>query len=245
MTVRAVLFDWGGTLTPFHGVDLLDLWRAAAEVYQPDRADEVAQALRDAEASWWTDAVASGRSGTTQDVIARASAVSGIDLGSDTESRHRHDRALVAYLNAWTPHTVADPQAVPLLTALRERGIRTGLLSNTHWPRDWHERWLERDGVLHLLDGRVYTSDLTHLKPHPEAFRAALEAASDGGPPLEPAEVVFVGDRPVDDISGARALGMRTILIEGSKGRVPDHPVEPNARITELAEVLTLVDGWR
>jgi putative hydrolase of the HAD superfamily len=246
-TVSAVLFDWGGTLTPFHSIDLLDLWRAAAEVYAPDRADEVARALRDAEAGWWAEAVASGRSGTTADILARASAASGLDLGPDAEIRHLHDEALAAHLEAWTPHTHTDPQAAPLLTALRERGIRTGLLSNTHWPRDQHERWLERDGILPLLDGRVYTSDLAHLKPHPEAFRAALAATTDGGPPLDPADVVFVGDRPLDDISGAQAFGMRTILIGGSlrSGGVPDHPVEPDARITELGEVLALVDGWR
>src|SRR5690349_239870 len=130
MTVRAVIFDWGGTLTPFHSVDLLDLWRAAAEVYAPDRVDEVARALREAEAAWWADAVASGRSGTTADVIARASAASGLDLGPTIANRALHDEALAAHLDAWTPHTVADPQAAPLLRALRERGIRTGLLSN-------------------------------------------------------------------------------------------------------------------
>ena len=52
-------------------------------------------------------------------------------------------------------------------------------------------------------------------------------ATTDGGPPLDPADVVFVGDRPVDDISGAQAFGMRTILIGGSlrSGGVPDQAV--------------------
>lgn len=243
MTVRAVVFDWGGTLTPSHDVDLLDLWRAAAAVYAPDRAEEVARALAEAEASWWADAVASGRSGTTADVLARASVPAG-RLGVDLDAALR-DRAVEALLEAWTPHTYTDPQAAPLLRALRDRGIRTGLLSNTHWPRAWHERWLERDGVLDLLDGRTYTSDLAHLKPHPEAFRTALETTAGDGPPLDPAEVVFVGDRPLDDISGAAAFGMRTVLVTARLGRgVPDHPVEPDARISQLAEVLPLVDRW-
>lgn len=247
MTVRAVLFDWGGTLTPFHDVDLLDLWRAAADVYAPGHAEELARVLADAEAAWWTDAVESGRSGTTADVIARASAAGGLDLGFDTGDRDLHDRAVDALLEAWTPHTFADPQAAPLLSALRERGIRTGLLSNTHWPRERHERWLARDGLLDLLDARTYTSDLAHLKPHPEAFRAALAAVAGDGPPLEAQQVVFVGDRPVDDISGAAALGLRTVLKTGSRvgGRaVPTAPVEPDARVEELAEVLALVDRW-
>jgi putative hydrolase of the HAD superfamily len=248
VTVSAVIFDWGGTLTPFHSVDLADLWRAAAEVLAPERVDEVARALVDAEAAWWRQAVASGRSGTTANVFAAASAATGLDVGSSLDDPTAlHERALAAHLDAWTPHTYTDRQAAPLLTALRERGLRTGLLSNTHWPRAWHERWLERDGVIDLFDGRVYTSDLEHLKPHPEAFRAALEATA-GDAPLDPGEVVFVGDRPLDDISGAAGVGMRTILVTGSllgNRSVPDHPIEPDARITELAEVLELVDRWR
>jgi FMN phosphatase YigB (HAD superfamily) len=245
VAVRAVIFDWGGTLTPFHDIDLLDLWRAAAEVYAPDRAGEVAEALRAAEAAWWAEAVTTGRSGTTADIVARASAASGLDLGRSVDDAGLHDRALAAHLDAWTPHTATDPQAAPLLTALRARGIRTGLLSNTHWPRARHERWLARDGILDLLDARTYTSDLEHLKPHPEAFRAALEATAGSGCAPDPADVVFVGDRPLDDISGAAAFGMRTVLVTGSLGRgVPDHPVEPDARITQLSEVLGWVDAW-
>ena len=232
-TVRAVIFDWGGTLTPFHTIDLLDLWRAAAVVLAPDRVEEVAGALHAAESDWWTTVVGSGRSGTIADVFAAARAATGLDLDAAL-----HDAAVTAHLEAWTPHTFTDPEAAPLLTALRERGIRTGLLSNTHWPRDRHEHWLQRDGVLDLIDVRVYTSDLEHTKPHPEAFRTVLAALD-----VAPEEAVFVGDRPVDDISGAKALGMRAVLVPNDS--VPGHPTKPDARITRLSELLALVDGWR
>jgi putative hydrolase of the HAD superfamily len=233
VSVAAVVFDWGGTLTPFHTIDLLDLWRVAARVLAPDHVEEVAAALAVAERRWWDGVVASGRSGRTEEVLAAAARDTGLDLDAAL-----HNAAVEAHLDAWTPHTITDPEAAPLLRALRERGIRTGLLSNTHWPRAWHERWLERDGILGLLDARVYTSDLQHTKPHPEAFRAVL---SELGVAAE--ATVFVGDRPVDDISGAKALGMRAVLIPNSD--VPGHPVAPDARISRLSELLPLVDGWR
>lgn len=245
VAVEAVVFDWGGTLTPFHAIDLLDLWRAAAEVYAPERVEEVAVALAAAERAWWADAVASGRSGTTAEVVARASAATGLNFLETQLDPTLHEAALAAHLEAWTPHTVADPQAAPLLRALRERGLRIGLLSNTHWPRDWHERWLARDGLLELIDARVYTSDLAHLKPHPEAFRAVLDAlgpGANGGRGVQPEAAVFVGDRPIDDISGAKGLGMRAILLPGSD--VPPGPVEPDAVVAELADVLALVEAW-
>jgi putative hydrolase of the HAD superfamily len=232
VAVKAVVFDWGGTLTPHHTIDLLDLWRAAARVLAPDRVEEVAQALAAAELRWWEGVGASGLSGTTADVLAAASADTGLDVDAAL-----HAAALEAHLDAWTPHTIAHPEVVPLLTALRERGIRTGLLSNTHWPRRWHEHWLERDGVIDLIDARVYTSDLAHTKPHPEAFGAVL-----GELGVRAADAVFVGDRPIDDISGAKAIGMRAVLVDSSD--VPGHPVVPDARISHVSQVLPLVDGW-
>jgi putative hydrolase of the HAD superfamily len=232
--VEAVIFDWGGTLTPFSNVDLLDLWRVAARVLAPDREDEVAAALAAAEREWWTRAVAENQSGTTGEVVAAAAAATGLDVDSAL-----HEAALTAHLEAWTPHTVADPQAMPVLTALRERGLRTGLLSNTHWPRSWHERWLARDGVLDLIDARVYTSDLQHLKPHPQAFAAVLDTL--GG--IDPARAVFVGDRPLDDISGAKRMGMRAVLRPNAV--VPGYDVTPDATIEQLSDLLPLIDGWR
>ncbi|MEP6463186.1 MAG: HAD family hydrolase [Frankiaceae bacterium] len=231
--LSAVLFDWGGTLTPFHNVDLLDLWRVAADVLAPDRSAELAAALAQAERAWWDRAVLTGRSGTTAEVVAAAAAATGIDIDAAL-----HDEALTAHLEAWTAHTLTDPEAASLLQALRERGLRTGLLSNTHWPRAWHERWLERDGILDLLDARVYTSELEYVKPHPPAFRAALEALGID----DPSTVVFVGDRPHDDISGAKAMGMRAVLVPNSV--VPAYDVVPDATIGRLSDLLAVVDGW-
>ena len=235
MSVEAVVFDWGGTLTPYHHVDLFDLWRVAAAVLAPGREDEVAAALVRAEQQWWRSTAGSGGhcSGTTPEVLAAAAAATGLDVAPLLR-----DDALAAMWRAWTPHTVTDPAAEPLLRALRERGIRIGLLSNTHWPRGQHEAWLARDGVLELIDVRVYTSDLQHTKPHPEAFRAVLEQL---GVPAR--QAVMVGDRPHDDIHGAQAAGMPTVLLPNN--HVPSYSVHPDATIGALAELLPLIDSWR
>ena len=131
-----------------------------------------------------------------------------------------------------------------VFAGLRERGIRIGVLSNTIWPRSQHERILARDEVLTLIDGAVYTSDIEWTKPHPEAFRAALDAVGVS----EPANAVFVGDRPFDDIHGAKSVGMRAILVPYSTIPADQHgPVtgEPDAVVRRLADVLTIVDAWR
>jgi putative hydrolase of the HAD superfamily len=231
--IDAVLFDWGGTLTTFHSVDMIDAWRVAAQVLAPDRVDEVAAALLEAEREVWSRTTTTLRSATTAEVLHAASAAVGLPV---EEVLHRE--AVRSYLDHWAPTSVARTDAVFVLTALRERGLRTGLLSNTHWPREQHEDWLRRDGLLDLLDARVYTSDLEHVKPHPEAFRALLDALA-----VSPERCVFVGDRQHDDIGGAAALGMRTVWVRNDA--VPPADVVPDAVVGELSELVPIVDGWR
>src|SRR5207249_10753252 len=119
---------------------------------------------------------------------------------------------LSAYFAWWEQHTYTDPGAPPLLTALRHRGIRVGVLSNTLWPRVEHDRVFRRDGVLDLIDGAVYTSEIRWTKPHAEAFRAALDAVG----LRDASRAVFDGDRLFDDIHGAKSAGMRAVFVPHS-----------------------------
>jgi putative hydrolase of the HAD superfamily len=223
--VDAVIFDWGGTLTPWHTIDIAECWRACG------LPGEVGDRLAAAEERIWARARATQESGTMDEVFASAGVPAGADL-------------LGRYYGWWEQHTRTDPEVAPLLRGLRARGIRVGVLSNTLWPRLEHERVFRRDGVLDLIDAAVYTSEIRWTKPHPEAFRVALDAV---GVP-DPVSAVFVGDRTWDDIHGARQAGLRPVLLPHSD--IPTHqrgPVdgEPDAVIARLADLLPLVDGWR
>jgi putative hydrolase of the HAD superfamily len=59
----------------------------------------------------------------------------------------------------------------------------------------------------------------------------------------DPAECVFVGDRPYDDIYGAKSLGMRAVLMPNSTVPSYDGAV-PDAVITRLSELLPVIEGW-
>ena len=150
-----------------------------------------------------------------------------------------HEEFIETYFGLWEPHTYTDPDVAPLLRSLRERSIRVGVLSNTVWPRALHERVFRRDGVLDLIDGAVYSSEIPWTKPHPEAFLAAMAAIGVS----DPASCVFVGDRPFDDIYGAARLGMRTVFIPHSNLPPYDGAV-PDAVITRLADLPALLDQW-
>src|SRR5262245_57160212 len=133
MAVQAVIFDWGGTLTPWHSVDLSGLWHeVCAGHFAAPRAAEIAAAIHAAELELWQLANTRQLSSTMSHVFERAGVTP-------------TDALLASYSTAWEPHTYTDPDAPDLLRHLRERGIRTGVLSNTFWPRSWHEEIFRRD----------------------------------------------------------------------------------------------------
>lgn len=109
--------------------------------------------------------------------------------------------------------------ALPVLEELRAAQLRLGLVSNG--IRD-----LREFVVHHRLDVDAVVGSRAHgfVKPHPTIFQAALEQLG-----VEPAEAVMVGDSLEEDVEGARALGLRAILID----REDRHP-DVEERLTDL-----------
>jgi len=129
-----------------------------------------------------------------------------------------------------------------LWESLRRRGIRVGVLSNTIWTRDYHREVFERDGVLHLLDADVYSSEIHVVKPHPDAFRYACDALG-----VPPERAVYVGDRLFEDVHGPQQVGMRAILVPHSdipSGQRTAVVARPDAVAEELLDVAGIVALW-
>ncbi|HKC22043.1 MAG TPA: HAD family hydrolase [Gaiellaceae bacterium] len=108
---------------------------------------------------------------------------------------------------------------LPVLDELRRAELRLGLVSNG--IRDLNEFVLH-----HKLDVDAIVGSRAHgyVKPHPTIFRSALLQLR-----VEPAEAVMVGDSLEEDVEGARALGLRAILMD----REDRHP-EIEERLSDL-----------
>ncbi|WP_433169413.1 HAD family hydrolase [Kribbella sp. CA-247076] len=228
--IEAVLFDWGGTLATWHDIDLYAVWRSVAELIDDARADELAERLVKAEGSVWLRSRDEHLSSTLEEVCLLADVV-------------MTPAALAEYERQWHPHTELEPDAVETLQELRARGLKVGVLSNTIWSRPRHEEIFMRDGVLDLLDGAVYTSEIRHTKPHPEAFLAAMKAVG----ATDPGRCLFVGDRLFDDVWGAQNVGMRAVHIPHSA--IPLEQIghtegTPDATVHRLSELPPLIDTW-
>ena len=122
-------------------------------------------------------------------------------------------------LDTW--HAYDD--TIPTLHALRERGIRTCLLSNAGVPI---RTVLDRDGISPWYDEIVLSYEVGFVKPDVRIFQAALEALG-----LPASEVLMVGDNANDD-GGGTHLGLRTLILPRTTGRTHG-----------LRAVIGLVDG--
>jgi putative hydrolase of the HAD superfamily len=109
--------------------------------------------------------------------------------------------------------------ALPVLEELRAAELLLGLVSNG--IRDLNEFV-----VHHKLDVDAVVGSRAHgyVKPHPTIFQAALQQLD-----VSPTEAAMVGDSLEEDVGGARALGMRAILID----REDRHP-DVHERLTDL-----------
>jgi putative hydrolase of the HAD superfamily len=124
----------------------------------------------------------------------------------------------------------AFDDAAPALEELRGLGLRLVVASN--WDSSLPDV-LERAGLAPLLDGVVSSAMAGSVKPAPGVFREALRLVG-----AEPRDALHVGDSLENDIEGARALGMRAVLIERD-GAAPAAGVQTIGALTELPRLLS------
>jgi putative hydrolase of the HAD superfamily len=97
------------------------------------------------------------------------------------------------------------PDAAPALEELKAAGVKLVIASN--WDCSLPD-WLEPLGLLELVDEVVTSADVGAAKPDPALFLCALEQAG-----VPAAEAVHVGDSLDNDVAGARAAGVRPLLL--------------------------------
>jgi HAD superfamily hydrolase (TIGR01549 family) len=142
-------------------------------------------------------------------------------MGGDSDGAYE---CAVEITRGWERHENFElyEDVLPALAALRAAGLRIGLVSNS--ARDVHEF-----AVHHALEIDAGISSFHHgrTKPHASIFRAVLDLLE-----VEPPAAAMVGDTIADDVEGARALGMRALLLDRD-----DRNPEFEPRIRSLAEL--------
>jgi putative hydrolase of the HAD superfamily len=193
---RAVFLDALGTL-----VELEPPWISLRDMVPAEVSDEqLVEALK-AEMAYYKEHAHEGRDEASlaelrercADLVSRKL---GLSVGVDE---------LVAAIRF-----SAYPDAIPALGGLRDRGLRLVTVSN--WDCSL-PRVLDGCGLGELLDGTITSAEVGARKPDPAIFERALVLAG-----CEPADALHVGDTAEEDVTGARAAGIRPLLIDRDGG---------------------------
>ena len=233
--LRGVLFDWGGTLMDDEWSDEIAVaghaagLDALAREALPD-AEPFTAYLREHEAELFLGA---GDDEIDISAVMRASFhAHGVNLNDDDLRLF-----LEAARDSWSSHYSLGASTHALLEALRGRGLKLALVSNTGSPLWLLAPILDRQGITQRVDTIVLSSEVGKRKPHPAIFERALEELD-----VDASEALFVGDRLKADIVGASRVGMRTAQALWFRADESLEGVEPDYQAFTQMDILNVVD---
>lgn len=229
MTLRAVVFDFYGTLAPGRSVAA----QVAARTAQAE-ALGVDPERFDAELTATVDERFRGAGGDVAGTLRRLAARLGVTPAEAAVARAAEVR-LAAERRFGEPR--AD--AVPVLRALKERGLLVGIVSDCSAELPVYFPTLP---VAAFVDAVVLSFVTGHRKPEPANYLACCTQLG-----VEPGDCLYVGDGGSNELAGARAVGMRAVHLA-----VPDeaaalvygrHLHWDGEVVNSLAGVLALVEA--
>ncbi|GAA1371306.1 HAD family hydrolase [Streptomyces beijiangensis] len=228
MAIRAVLWDVDDTIFDYTSADRAGMLQHLTAEGLAGGFTSVDQALarwRELTELHWAR-FAAGEAGFQGQRRDRVRGFTGAVL-SDEEADAWFDRYIVHFEAAWS----LFPDTVPALDLLAA-DYRHAVLSNS--AAHHQERKLRILGVRDRFELLLCAAELGVSKPEPGAFHAACDALA-----LEPHEVLYVGDQPDIDATGAAAAGLAAVWLDRQDvGGRPEL-----IRITGLGQLPDLLRG--
>lgn len=217
--MQALIFDFEGTLVDFH-------WRLE------EAETEAGQILADL--------------GIIEKSQSRVHYAEGMNMALDHEKQTGRSQSVLS-LEAIYDRYDADaltrwqvrPGVPEILSGLRERGIKTGLVSNVGFKS--LQEALNRLALRSYLDVVISRNDARWLKPHPQGINLACEQLG-----FSKESVCFLGDS-LDDILAARRAGVPVIIVSGGQHSPEEiRQAGPNGFIPDWPELFLLLEqkGW-
>jgi HAD superfamily hydrolase (TIGR01509 family) len=216
MTIRAVIFDRDGVLTEFDQIaayrffsPLLPIPLQSLNEYYFQWGDLAGHPTSmEEEAAFWDG---------FWDYLAEA-----LNLPEETYSMLRS----IEYTDFMFPF----PEARPALEAVREQGVKIGVLSNFSLAS--LDQSLERVGLRDLVDATCAATVIGVSKPEPMAYYK-MTAALD----VFPEECLFFDDE-LPNVEGARAVGIQAYWV---KRKQKSHDLAKDV-VCDLSIVSTLIE---
>jgi len=225
--VHAVIFDFYGTLTVGRTGSLQRAARDAQALALGVDADAF-----DAELTASIDERFRGAGGDIQGSLAWV-----CERLGHTPSAEQLEAGAAVRLARERQFGEPRPDAPEVLTALRDRGLKIGLISDcsSELPAYFNDL-----SVAPYIDAPVFSVITGARKPDPDNYLTCCKALG-----VEPTECVYVGDGGSNELAGARAVGMRAVhlAVPAEQGSVvyERHVAWDGETISTLTELLTLL----
>jgi putative hydrolase of the HAD superfamily len=204
VNLRAIFFDAGNTLLRMNYADIaaaLGRLGVAATAADVQRAEWAARVRLD------TDVLAQASSTENRDTHLRylRYILEGVGVTDEStiDAVDAWRRAYNLPVGLWN---TADPDAAAALDAVRAAGVRSAVISNSNGTI---RSLMTRLGLIDRLDFVIDSGEEGVEKPDPRIFQTALARAG-----IKPEETAYIGDLYSIDVRGARAAGLRPILLD-------------------------------
>jgi len=236
--VRAVLFDFGGTL-----FDYADLARAQLDTLQAlarrlgidDDPGALATAHRRAAGRVFREYLPR-RYYLHEHLFGDTVRETGRELGRELSEEDVAFWFSEQFRNRARDFRLRDG-VVGTLQALRDRGLHLGIVSNID-DADLHHL-VDLGGLRPHFDSLLSSEAAESCKPDPRIFDVALERAG-----CAPGEALFVGDTIAQDVVGANRRGMRSVLLwHRDDKRPPEGEERPHHVVRRIPDLLDLLGG--
>ena len=123
-----------------------------------------------------------------------------------TEEEVKEAVKTVVY-KCWPLAAVQFPFTIPTLNKLREMGYKIGLITNGgHNPQELKIKML---GLEDMFDEIVISGDVGVNKPDAAPFKAFAKKIG-----IDPKEMLYVGDHPLNDVEGSRRAGYTPVWVK-------------------------------
>ena len=218
--IRAVTFDVGGTL--------MDPWPSVGQAYAEVAARfgiggaDPAALNREFRRAWRSRGPFDYSRAAWRELVNQtfASLSPGPPSNACFEAIYEH----FAGARAWR---VFD-DVLPVLSGLKSRGFKCGLISN------WDERLrrlLDELALTAWFDVIVISCEAGHAKPAPQIFHRAARQLG-----LPTGAILHVGDSGSEDLAGAQAAGMQAVLLDRRESQPGDAAISNLSRLAAVLE---------
>jgi len=238
--IKAVLFDLGETLLDFGKINAGQLFRQGARLSY-DFLKSCGQPVGNFQYYYWRNLIALRirhlLSNITKNdfnslvLIRGKGAKKGVHL-----DRQQWQHFAWLWYEPLSKVATVEPKIKETLTALKNSGLKLGIVSNTFVNSSSLEKHLEQVGILDFFTVRVYSYEFDFRKPDARIFKIAAERIGE-----EPENILYVGDRIDTDIKPAIRSGMQAVLKTAYTNAGKKIP-KGTLRINQLSELPALIE---